>query len=212
MLWPKQTQGGAGTEDLDAAKLAERRVESRSSAAGSRVLARGIQRDGDIGLRGRHEIDRQTLLLEDLECVGEKSHLMPHAGAVHRDQRDALLDGDGFDLRGAVGDIGADHRAFEARRLRRIHMQRNLVLPHRQDAARMQDLGAVARDFLRFVVVQRAQQPRRRDGARIGAEQARHVGPDLEARRGQLGREIGGRGVRAAAPKQHRIARPRSRR
>ena len=62
-------------------------------------------------------------------------------------------------------------------------MQRNLVLPHRQHAARMQDLRAVARDFLGLVVVQGAQQPRGRDGARVGAEHARNVGPNLEARR-----------------------------
>ena len=100
-----------------------------------------------------------------------------------------------------------DHRALETRRLRRIHMQRNLVLPHRQHAARMQHLGAVAGDFLRFVVVQRPQQPCRRDGARVGAEHARNVGPDLEAHRGQFGGEVRARGVRAAAAQEHGVAR-----
>ena len=96
--------------------------------------------------------------------------------------------------------------ALEARRLRGVHMQRNLVLAHRQDAARVQYLGAIAGDFLRFIVMQGAQQPRRRHGARIGAEHAGHVGPDLEARRVQFGREIRARSVRPAAAQQHGFA------
>ena len=58
----------------------------------------------------------------------------------------------------------------------------------RQDAARMQHLGAAAGDLLRFVVMQRAQQPRLRRVARIGAEHARHVGPDLQPPRARAWR------------------------
>ena len=71
----------------------------------------------------------------------------------------------------------------------------------------MQHLGAAAGDLLRLIVVQRAQQPRLRRRARIGAEHARHVGPDLQRARLQLGREVGGRGIRAAAAEQHGVAR-----
>ena len=60
--------------------------------------------------------------------------------------------------------------------------------PHRHarlaaglDAARMQHLGAGGGDFLRFLVVQARQQARIRHLARIGAEHAGHVGPDLDA-------------------------------
>ena len=67
-------------------------------------------------------------------------------------------------------------------------------------------LGAVARDFLRLIVMQGAQQPRGRDGARIGAEHAGHVGPDLKPRGLELGGEIRARGIRAAAPEQHGVA------
>jgi hypothetical protein len=165
-------------------------AESALERRGIQRIGRRIQRHGDVRLRGRNEIDRDALLLEDLEGVGEEAHLMPHTGAVHRDERDALLDGDGLHLGRAVRDVGADDRAFEARRLRRIDMQRNFVLAHRQHAARMQHLGAVARDFLSLVVVQGAQQARGRNGARVGAEQARHVGPDFQARGRELGGEI----------------------
>ncbi len=50
----------------------------------------------------------------------------------------------------------------ELRRLRGVHVQRNAVLPHRQDAARMQHLRAAGGDLLRLIVVQRAQQARSR--------------------------------------------------
>ncbi len=76
----------------------------------------------------------------------------------------------------------------------------------RQDAARMQHLGAAARDLLCFVVVERTQQARARHRVRIRGEHARHVGPDLEAAGAELGGEVAARGVRAAAPEQHGVA------
>ena len=130
---------------------------------------------------------------------------MPHARAIHGNQGDAFLDRDGFHLRGAVVDVGRYDGAFESRRLGGVHMQRNLVLPDGQDAARMQDLCAVAGDFLGLVVVQGAQQPGGRHGAGIGAEHARYIGPNLETRRLQLGRKIGRGGVRSAPPQQHGV-------
>ena len=46
-------------------------------------------------------------------------------------------------------------------------VQRDAVLLDRQDAARMQHLRAAAGDFLRLVVVERAQQPRAGHRARV---------------------------------------------
>ncbi len=42
--------------------------------------------------------------------------------------------------------------------------------------------------------------------ARVGAEHAGHVGPDLDPRAPQQGAEVGGRGIRAAAPENRRAA------
>ena len=70
----------------------------------------------------------------------------------------------------------------------------------------MQHLGAAAGDFLRLVVVQLAQQARGRRGARVGAEHAGHVGPDLQPPRAELRGEIRAGGVRAAATQQHGVA------
>ena len=70
----------------------------------------------------------------------------------------------------------------------------------------MQHLGAVGGDLLRLVIVQRLEQPRGRHVARVGGEHPRHVGPDLEPGRGEPGRDVGRRGVRATAAEQHRAA------
>jgi len=57
--------------------------------------------------------------------------------------------------------------------------------------------------FLRLGVVQLAQQARGRNGARVGGEEARHVRPDLQPLRLELGREVGRRRVRAAPPDEY---------
>ena len=146
------------------------------------------------------------MLLEDLEGIREKADLVPHAGAFERDQRDALLRADGLYLRCGIACLGAQHRAFELRRLSGVHMQRNAVMARRQNAAGVQDFRAARGDFLSFVIVQRTQQARRRRRARVGAEHAGHVGPDLEPLRAQLGGEVRCRGIGASAAEQHGVA------
>src|SRR4051794_35345525 len=70
----------------------------------------------------------------------------------------------------------------------------------------MQHLGAAGRDLLRFVVMQRADEARRRRRAWIRAEHAGYVGPDLDGLRPDLRAEIGRRGVRTATTEQAGIA------
>ena len=174
-------------------------------AAVERVRGR-VERHGDAGLRRRHEVDREAVLLEDGERIGEEADLVPHAERLEREQRDALLDADGLHARAAVAARCGDDRAFELGLLRGVHGQRNRVLLHRQDAARVQDLGAAARDLLRFVVVERLEQARVRHGLGIRREHAGHVGPDLEPPRAELRREIAARRVGATAAEQHGVA------
>ena len=111
-----------------------------------------------------------------------------------------------FTCAAARGALRSEHRALKLGRLGGVDVQRDAVLARRQDAARVQHLGAAGGDLLRLVVVQRAQQARGRRGARIGAEHARHVGPDLQPLRAELRREVGRGGVRAAAPEEHGVA------
>jgi hypothetical protein len=146
------------------------------------------------------------VVLEHRERVGQEAYLVPHAERFERKQRDALLDAHRLDARASVAARRCDDGAIEFGLLRGMHGQRDAVLLHRQDAARMQHLGATARDLLGLVVVQRLEQARVRDRLWIGREHAGHVGPDLEPSRAQLGREITARRVRAAAAEQHRIA------
>ena len=75
---------------------------------------------------------------------------------------------------------------------------------HRTNAARVQHEAAGRSDFLRFFVTQRTQQAcAAGDDARIGAEHARHIGPDFKTDRIQLRGQVRGRRVGAAAPEQH---------
>ena len=201
----QQTQGSARPQNLDAAQALERggqTIERR----GVQGIGGGIQGHGDIRLRGGHQVDRESLSLEDLESIRQKTHLMPHAGTVHRHQRDALLDGYRFDLGGTVGHIRGHDRALERRRLRGEHMQWNFVLAHGQNTAWVQHLRTIAGNFLSLIVVQGAQQSGGRHGTGIGTEHAWHVGPNLEARRLQFGGEIRRGGVRSAAAQQHGLA------
>ena len=196
---------GAWSDHLHPAQAREVRNQLGDPGVVERVGG-GIERHGDVGLGSGYQVHRHAVLLEHLEGVGEETDLVPHARRVERDERDALLGAHRFHLRAALAALGREHGALEARRLRRIDVQRDAVLPRRQDAARVQDLGAAGGDLLRLVVVQRAQQPRRRRRARIRAEHARHVGPDLQPLRAQLRGQVGGGGVRAAAPEEHGVA------
>ncbi|MNV26009.1 hypothetical protein D3C71_1171220 [compost metagenome] len=62
----------------------------------------------------------------------------------------------------------------------------------------MQHLGAGGSNFLRFVIVQTGEQARVRHILRVGAEHARHVGPDFHAAGAEQRTEVRGRGIRAA--------------
>ena len=106
-----------------------------------------------------------------------------------------------------------DDGSLQTRRLRRIDVQRNPVLPHRQHAARMQHLGAVAGDLLRLVVVQGAQQPRasaRRAGLALNMP-GTSVQISRRAARSLAAKYAAG-GIGAAAAEQHRVAVARWRR
>ena len=146
------------------------------------------------------------MLLEHREGVGEKADLVPHAERLHREERDPLLDADRLDPGTAVAAGRRDDRAREVGLLGRVDAERDAIVLDRQDAARVQHLGAARRDLLRFVVVERLEQPGVRDRARVRREHAGHVGPDLEPARGELRGEIAARGVGAAATEQHRVA------
>ena len=81
-------------------------------------------------------------------------------------------------------------------------MQRHAGLATGCDAAWMQHLGAGGRDFLRFVVVETDQQSRLRHAARIGAEHAGDIGPDLDPISLQPRAEAAGAGVGTTTTEQ----------
>jgi len=96
-----ETYGCARSDDLNTAELRER-LNERSQTIGIECICLRVERDSDVRLGGRDQIHGHTVILKDLESIGDEADLMPHAGAVHRNQRDALLDADGLDLRRAI--------------------------------------------------------------------------------------------------------------
>jgi len=68
----------------------------------------------------------------------------------------------------------------------------------------VQHLGAGGGDFLRFVIVQAGQQARIGHIARVGAEHARHIGPDLHPAGPQQRTEVRRRGIRTTAAENGR--------
>jgi hypothetical protein len=70
----------------------------------------------------------------------------------------------------------------------------------------MQNLCAIAGDFLGLIVVQCTQQTRGRHGARIGAEHAGDIGPNFQPRGAEFGRQIRSGSIRSAPAQQHGFA------
>ena len=198
----QQRQRGTGTDHLDAAQPRQVRHQGVPRVLVERVGLR-VERDGHVRLGRRDQVDREAVLLEDGECIGQEADLVPHAGAFHRYQGDALADRDRLDLSAAVRGLGTDDGAGLVRALRREDVQRDPRLACRKDAPRVQHLGAVGGDLLRLVVMQRLQQPGRGNIPRVGREHARDVRPDLEPGGGKLRRDVGRGGVRTAPTQQH---------
>ena len=202
---PDQAHRRARSDHLHAAQ-ARQRGDQRLDRAVVECVRRRVEGHGDARLRGGHQVDRQPVLLEHRESIGEEADLVPHAERLHRDERDALLDADGLDARAAVAARRGDHRALHVRQLGGMHRDRYGVLLGGQDAARVQHLCAAARDFLRLVVVERLEQARVRHRARIRREHPGHVRPDLEAAGPDLRGEVAARGVGSAAAEQDGVA------
>ena len=180
--------------------------------AGSRGIGFLVQRDGYVRFGGGHQVDRQAVLLERSEHIGEKTDFLPHARRFHGDQHDPGLRGDRLDLRADVGDVIGDNGSRQVRSARAFDMDRDAPPLRRFDAPGMQDLGPHGRQFLRFGVVQLAEQAGRGNVARVRGEHARHVRPDFDAFGAERGPKAGSGGVGAAASEQNRLSGPCSKR
>ncbi len=149
---PHETDRGARSDQLHAAQARQIGDEIGEQRAVQRVRRR-IERNRHVGLRGRDEVHGHPVFLEYLECVREKADLVPHAGALERDQRNALLRADRFDLCRPVEAFRAEHGALQIGRLGRVDVKRDAVLADRHDTAWVQNLGSAGGDLLRLVVV-----------------------------------------------------------
>ncbi len=191
-----QGDGRARNDDLDLADLRKIGRQRRQHIGVDQVFRR-IQRHGDVGLGRTDQVHRQAVLLEQREHVGQEADLLPHADAFHRHQHDAIAAADRLDAQHQLG-IAVDAGTRQIRALGVQNRHRHAGIAARLDRARMQHLGAGGGDFLRFVIVQPGQQPRIRHFFRVGAEHARHVGPDFHPAGAEQRAEVRRRGIRTA--------------
>ena len=197
----------AGRNDLDAADFGKVRAQGFEHVRIDQVVGR-IERDGDVGLRRADQVHRQAMALETLEGVGEETDLLPHADGFHRHQHDAAPRADRLDAghgRRVARDRGPVHRRMHGVEDADWHIR----VAAWMDAARVQHLRAGGRDFLRLLEVQPREQARVGNFARIRAEHAGHVGPDLHALRTEQRAEIRRGRIRAAVVRGRRRYRRR---
>ena len=110
-----------------------------------------------------------------------------HPGALDVDQRDLLDAGDPLDRVRRHRRL-ADQRSRLLRRERVADPDRNPLLHRRRHRLRMNHLGAEVRELHRLVIGERVDHRRVGHAARIGAEHAVDVGPDVNLARRRAGR------------------------
>ena len=195
---PDQGDGRAWRDHLHPADLGQVGRQRGQHVGADQVLA-GVQRHGDVGLRRTDQVHRQAMLLETGEHVGQEADLLPHADAFHRHQHDAVAAADGLYARHGQG-IAVDGGPRQVRALGIEDRHGHAGVAAGLDGTGVQHLRAGGRDFLRFVVIQPRQQSGIGHFARVRAEHAGHIGPDLNALRTQQCAEVGGGGIRTTAP------------
>lgn len=110
----------AGANDFGATQICKLSLQTSEGLAIKGIRLR-IERHGDVGFRGRDEVDRHAMPLEYLECIGQKTDLVPHARAFEGNQGYAFFDAHRLDLRRIVDGLRTDARAAHLRHLRRIN-------------------------------------------------------------------------------------------
>ena len=86
-----ERDGRAVADDRDLAELAQI-VGERLDGRAVRDVLRRVDRDRDVALGSRDQVDRDAVLAKDVEGVGEEADLVPHLHRFHRDERDAACD------------------------------------------------------------------------------------------------------------------------
>ncbi len=189
------------------ARAAERRQLDRERLQPLRVdrPRRGVERDGDIRLRRRHQIDRQPVPRDAREDVGEEAHTLPHTGRLEREQHDATAPRHRLDPRRRAAAMRDHFGAVDLGRAGVAKAQRHAGAAQRPDATRVKAAGPGGEQLDRLLVSERAQQPRRRHHVRIGGEEPRRRSPRLATQRRELRRETS-RGAVGTPFDEHRPA------
>ena len=192
-------------DNLHAAQSFQRMSQPRQRRRIDRIET-GVERHRDVALRRRDQVHRQTHFAETPERFGQEADFAPHADRLHRDHGDVGAARNGLDARRVTARIPADQRSGKLGLRRAAHPQRDAGVPDRPDTARVQYRPTGRCDLLRLFVTQRVQDPRAGDDPRVRTEHPGHIGPDLQTRRTELGRDIRRRRIGAATAEQHALA------
>ena len=164
---------------------------------------RGVYRHRNIGFRSRDQVDGYAIAAEAFERASQKSNLLPHADALHRNQRQAVANADAFYLRldfaGHRRHLGSAQPGLGCT----ANEQRNHVALQGWYATWMQNRAPRRCQFLCLIVVQFRKEPRRRNVPWVGGKHARDICPYFKASRLQFRGKIGGGCIRTAAPQEH---------
>ena len=163
-----------------------------------------VQRHGDVGLGGGNQVNRQAQLPENGKDICQVAGLMPHVDGVDGNQCDAMAGIDGAHLGLVFIGVVVQRGKGRLRVVAVVYLQRNVVFFHRQNTARVQHLAPGGGDFPGFLIIQLSEQPGGGNHARIGREDAVHIGPYFQFGSLQRHRQVGRRCVGTATPKQHR--------
>ena len=191
------------------AREAEVRLEEREQALGARQLG-ALHREGQVGRAVVADVLDDHVDVEALLGHGREDGLgdaRPVGHADDGDLGDLAVEGQGADLVaqlhcGYLLDAGAGVVAE-----RRAHPDDDVVDPAQLHGARLHDLGALVGQLEHLLVADDGDEPGVGDDARVGREDALHVGVDLAG----VGLEAGGQGhgrrVRAATAQRRDLAR-----
>ena len=196
--------GGAILDQGDPGDLGEVIFQRRNHVRRqTRII---IKRDRDRGFRSGDQVDGHAMAREGLEGLGQEAGGPPHSVRFHRDQADTILHRYGLEARRIFRRGGGDRGARHVRLVRAQDLHLDPGRAHRRNGARVQDAGAHGGQFLGLLIGKGADLAGSAGQARIGREETRHIGPDLDPLGPQFRREIGTGRVRTAAAEQGGVA------
>ena len=162
-----------------------------------------VNRHGDVALGRRHQVHRDSVVGENREQFRQVPGGLPHCDAFNGNQGNPALQRHRFHHRFVIRQNRGQRGPGDLRMRCATQEHRNFGVANRRDGPRMDHRSAGRGYLLRFLVVQHLEHARTVHKARVGTENPRHIGPDLQSPGTQPCRQARRTGVRTAATEQH---------